>query len=239
MDAKPKEVVPARKFKVVSVVEADGRFQIQVDGKPAYTPERRVLESPQRALIDAVAAEWSGEGRALNPSAMPLTRLLATQIDRVAPQRTAIIAGLVTYIESDVLCYRAPEPPELKTRQDNVWQPVLNWLAQTFGVDLASVDGITPIRQSEAASGAMIAALEKLNDAALTALQAAASVTNSLGLSMALVHGRMNAPAVHAAAHLDELFQIEKWGDDDIPRQRREAVAADLDAIDRFLKLNT
>lgn len=238
MDPKPEKVVPLRNFKTVAIGEVGGSFQLQVDGKPAYTPERRVLESAQRPLMEAIAQEWTAQGGTLNPSAMPLTRLLATQLDRVAPQRAAIISGLANYIDADVLCYRAPEPPELKARQDQVWQSVLDWLAQNFAVQFVSIDGISPLRQSDAARGAFIAALEKLDDARLTALQASASVVNSVGLSMALVHAHLDARGIHAAAHLDELFQIEKWGDDEIARKRRDDILADLEAIERYLNLN-
>ena len=238
MDPKSKEVKPLRKFKTVAVAQTETGFQIQLDGKPTYTPERRVLESPRRVLMEAIAQEWTAQGGVMNPSAMPLTRLLATQLDRVATQRDAIIAGLVSYIDADVLCYRAPHPAGLKARQDAVWQPILEWLAQTFGISLVTVDGIAPARQSAAASAAMVAVLEKLDDAALTALQAAAAVTNSIVLSTALVHGRLDAAAAHAAAHLDELFQIEKWGEDEIARLRRDTIAADLEVISRYLKLS-
>ena len=236
MDAKSKEV--ARKLKTVSIAQVGDGFQLHVDGKPAHTPERRALESTKHPLMDAIAQEWTAQGGAINPSAMPLTRLLATQLDRVAPQRAAIIAGLASYIDADVLCYRAPEPPELKARQDEIWQSILDWLAQNFAVQLMSVDGISPLRQSDAARGAFIAALEKLDDARLTALQACASVVNSVGLSMALVHAHLNARDIHQTAHLDELFQIEKWGDDEIARKRRGDILTDLEAIERYLKLN-
>ena len=238
MDSKPKEVKPLRRIKAVAVAETESGFQIQVDGKPAHTPERRVLESPRRTLMDAIAQEWTAQGGTLNPSAMPLTRLLATQLDRVAPQRDAIIGGLASYIDADVLCYRAPNPAELRARQETVWQPILDWLAKTSGVSLVTVDSITPARQSADASAALIAALKKLDDSALTVLQAAAAVTSSIALSMALVQGHLDIATAHKAAHLDELFQIERWGEDEIARLRRETIAADLEVIGRYLKLS-
>jgi chaperone required for assembly of F1-ATPase len=228
----------ARKFKTVAVVAADGGFTIHLDGKPAHTPERRALASPYHAVMAAVAEEWTEQGVGANPAVMPLTRLLATQLDRVAPQRAAIITGLVDYIDADVLCYRAPDPPELKTRQQQAWQPILDRLAQDFAVPLVSVDGIAPVRQSDAARAALVSVLENLNDVQLTALQATASLANSIGLAIALIHGHLSAKDVHAAAHLDELFQIERWGEDDIARERRSAIGADLEAIDRYLKLS-
>ncbi len=227
-----------QKYKDVSVGETAGGFQVLIDGRPAYTPERRPLESSRRALMDAIAQEWRAQIAAINPAAMPLTRLLATQLDRVAPQRAAIVAGLVNYIDVDVLCYRAPDPPQLKALQESEWQPVLDWLEKEFAIALIAVDGITPARQSQGAAAALAAALEKLDDAKLTVLQATASLTSSIALSFALVLGRLNAREVHVASHLDELFQSEKWGEDPAAKNRRDMIAADLDAVGRYLELS-
>ncbi len=41
----------------------------------------------------------------------------------------SIIAETANYAATDLICYRAAHPPELAKRQQMVWQPLLNWLA--------------------------------------------------------------------------------------------------------------
>ena len=74
-------------------------------------------------------------------------------------------------------------------------------------------------------------------DGLLTALQASAAMTNSLALSLALAHGRLSAAEVFAAAVLDESYQMEQWGEDELAVARRRAIESDLLAIGEYLRL--
>ena len=61
---------------------------------------------------------------------MPLTRLasIAHRSRRAAPRR-AVVAEIVKYAGTDLVCYRAEHPPELIGRQHAVWQPLVDWAA--------------------------------------------------------------------------------------------------------------
>lgn len=226
-----------RVYKTVSVGTQDGAFHVLLDGKPVMTPLRTPLHARGRALAEALAAEWDAQKPDIDPEAMPLTRLVSTQIDRVTPQRQALIDELMKYADADLLCYRAAHPPELKARQDAVWQPVLDWLAGSLGVSLTCVHGLMPHSQPPESAAALRAAIAALADAPLTALQAAAAITGSLALSLAFAHGRLSAAEAFAAASLDETYQIERWGEDKLSAERRHAIAADLRAIGEYLRL--
>ncbi|MGE4063363.1 MAG: ATP12 family chaperone protein [Rhodospirillaceae bacterium] len=228
---------PRRVYKAVAVREGGGSFSVLLDGKPALTPLRAPLASKSHALAAAVAAEWDAQDPHVDPETMPLTRLLATEIDRVTPLRDAVIASLMSYVDTDALCYRAAHPADLRARQQARWQPVLDWLATAHGIALTAVDGAMPISQAPAAVARMREALAALGDARLTAFQAAAALTTSLALSLALVHGHLSAADVFGAAFLDELYQSERWGEDKEAGDRRRRMAADLAAIERYLSL--
>ncbi len=232
--AKPKT---KRVYKTVSVAAADGRFQVHLDGKAAMTPLRSPLAAKSRVLGEALAAEWDAQDPFIDPENMPLTRLVATELDRIAPQRNAIVEALLGYVDTDVLCYRAPER-ELKARQLATWQPVLDWLGAAHGVTFNTVDGVLPLTQSPAAAAKLKTAIAALDDVSLTAYQACAALTNSLALPLGLVHGRLTAAQVYAAAYLDEIFQAEKWGEDAEARDRRTRIAADIEAIGKYLALS-
>ncbi len=226
-----------RVYKAVSVDEKAGDFRVLLDTKPVMTPMRTPLSTKRRALAEAVAAEWDAQTPFIEPETMPLTRLVSTALDRVTPQRDLMIAELMKYAHGDLLCYRAAYPADLKARQEGVWQPVLDWLAGTLGVTLMTVAAIMPHSQTPAAVEALRRAIAALDDEHLTALQATAAITNSLALSLALTHGRISARDAFAAATLDETYQMERWGVDELARQRRQFIEADLLAIGEYLRL--
>lgn len=226
---------PKRVYKSVSVGEGGGAFAVLLDGRPGLTPLRTQLSTPARALAEAVAAEWDAQNPHVDPETMPLTRLLATALDRVAPQRDAVIASLLSYVDADSICYRAAHPADLRARQNEVWQPVVDWMLHQHDIALTSVEGLMPAAQPPEVALTLRRVLEAMDDTALTAFQAAAALTSSLTLALGLVCRRLSAADVFAAAFLDEMYQVEKWGEDDIARERRQRIARDIDAIERYL----
>ena len=96
-------------------VETDGGHAIALDGRRVKTPARADLLVPTPALAEAIAGEWNDSGETVDPGAMPLTGLANAAIDRIAPDMEAFAAGLASYGESDLTCYRA-EGPELLVR---------------------------------------------------------------------------------------------------------------------------
>lgn len=226
-----------RVYKIVTLGDEGGKFRVLLDGKAVRTPMRAALETPRRALAEALAAEWDAQNPHIESEKMPLTRLVSTALDRVTPERAALIDELMKYTDADLLCYRVAFPIPLKARQDTLWQPVLDWLAGHSGISMRTADGLMPLSQTPETVAALRAALEALDDETLTALQATAAIANSLALSLAHVHGRLTAAEVYAAAVLDETFQMEKWGEDDLALERRRNIDADLRAIGEYLRL--
>lgn len=211
--------------------EGGAGFAIHLDGKPVRLPTGAMLCVATRDLGEALAAEWQAAGGAaggdMSWEDVPLTRLTGTAAERIAPDPTATIAAIANYAGTDLLCYRA-EDAALAARQDEAWQPWLDWAAREFGAELRVTYGIMPVRQSAAALAALHAAVAGLSPMALSALGVLVPALGSCVLGLAVLHGRLEAAAAHRLAVLDELFQEERWGLDWEAEERREKVAADL-----------
>jgi chaperone required for assembly of F1-ATPase len=215
---------------------ADG-FGVSLDGKPVNTPAGARLSLPLPALVEAIAAEWAAQGERIVPATMPLMQLAATALDRVAPARPQTIVQLVRYGETDLLCYRAEDPPDLVGRQTAMWQPLVDWAGMRFGAPLAVTAGLMPQPQTAAALAALRRPLEAMSVLTLTGLLAATGAAGSLILGLALQARRLSPEEAWALSQLDETFQIERWGEDEEAARRRAAVRDDLLAAGRFLDL--
>ena len=113
-----------RFYKTVAVTDD---LSIALDGRPVKTPVKARLQLPTKALAQAIAAEWDAQGEKIDPATMLFTKLANTAIDRVAPDRARIVAEVLDYANSDLVCYRAGHPPPLVERQAKVWDPVVDW----------------------------------------------------------------------------------------------------------------
>jgi chaperone required for assembly of F1-ATPase len=162
---------------------------------------------------------------------------MATALDRVGPMRAQAVDELVRYGGTDLLCYRAAEPPDLVERQTAMWQPLLDWAELRFAARLAVTAGLMPQPQPADTLDALRRAVEPVEALGLTGLLAATGAAGSLILALALREGRLSADEAWALSQLDETFQIERWGEDDEATRRRARLRADLLAAGRFLAL--
>jgi chaperone required for assembly of F1-ATPase len=224
-----------RLYRQVEVASEGDGHRVLLDGRPLRTPAKRALRLPTVALAAAIAAEWRDQGETIQPATMPLTRLASTAQDRLPDLRPAAIAELSDYAGTDLLCYRAAAPLELVERQGQAWQPLLDWAASTYGARLSVTTSILPVEQPPAAVQSLQAAVEVLDDWPLVGLHAATTALGSLILGLALAGGRINAEQALAASLLDELFEIERWGEDVEISRRHAALRRDVEAAAAFL----
>ena len=218
-------------------VTVDAERGVRLDERPVRTPGRVPLLLPTDILAEAVADEWRDVADDIDPRAMPLTGLANAAIDRIAPDPAAFAAGLAAYGESDLLCYRADSPPDLVARQAALWDPPLDWARDRYDVHFEIVTGVMHRPQPEATIERLGAAIATRRPFELAPLSPIVTITGSLVLTLALAERAMEAEAVWAAANLDEDWQAEHWGEDDLAVKARETRQRDFEAAARFLSL--
>jgi len=224
-----------RTYREVGTCETPAGHNVLLDGRALLTPAKRPLALPSRALAEAIAAEWAAQEAEVKPRSMPLMRLAATALDRIAPDREMTIDEIAAFAGTDLLCYRAEEPPELVARQEEVWGPILEWLRQRYDAHLGVTRGVKPVAQSGASLARLRAVVAAEDAFHLAALQALTSGLGSLALALAVRAGAVQAEAAFAASQLDESFQNERWGVDEEAMLRREESRRDIMDTARFL----
>ena len=222
--------LPKRFYKDVAIAERDGGFAILLDGRPIRTPGRRLLLLPTQPLADRAATEWSGQHKVIDPGSMPLTRIANTAIDGVSEHQAEVADGIAAYAGNDLLCYRADAPEGLVARQTEKWDPLLAWAETTFGGRFHLAAGVMPVTQDAAVLAAVRRALDAYSPLELAALHTVTTLTGSAVLALALAAGMASAEAVWSAAHVDEDWNIEQWGEDAEAAARRRFRKAEFDA---------
>ena len=226
-----------RFWKTVDLVEAEGGFAIQLDGRPVKTPGRQGLVVPSERLGQAIAEEWQAQGDEVNPRAMPLTGLANAAIDRVAPDPEKFAAELARYAEADLFCYRAEGPQSLIARQGETWDPLLAWARRRFDVDFTTTSGIIHSPQPEATVKRLTAALAALDPFRLAGMSPLVTIGGSLVAALALAEEAFPADDLWVAVSLDERWQLEKWGSDAEAEAALALRRADFMAAARFIAL--
>ncbi len=197
------------------VVEADGGFGVQLDGRALQTPARQALVVPTRALAERIAAEWNAQEGTILPDTMPATRAANAALDKVRGQFDEVAQIIAAYGETDLLCYRADAPAELRAVQDDAWDPLLAWARDRFGVELRVVTGVMPQPQPPEALAAMGAQIALFSPFELTSLHDLVAMTGSLVIGLAATEQQDSPEALWNLSRIDENWQISQWGEDD------------------------
>ena len=226
-----------RFYKTAGIRLDAAAFAIVLDERPVRTPGGAQLVLPTQALAQAIVAEWAGQGDTIAPDTMPLTKLANTAIDRVRSDRSHALAQIEQDARHDLVCYRSADPLELVRREAQAWDPPLAWARERHALDLKVTHGIASIAQPDAGFEALRNELIALDEFVLTGLAAAVPILKSAVLALALYDGLMDPAAAHAAAHVEETFQAEKWGRDAEAEARLNAMLGELETADRFLRL--
>jgi chaperone required for assembly of F1-ATPase len=79
--------------------------------------------------------------------------------------------------------------------------------------------------------------LKSLSDFELSAFYSIMTLTGSALIAMMLARQAITPEAAWAAAHVDEDYQIEHWGQDDEARDRRIGRHAEFIVCCRFMEL--
>ena len=228
---------PQRKrfYANAGVTDAPGGFAITLDERPIHTPSGRPVVVPTREIADAIAAEWNAQQEIIDPLTMPLTRFANSVVDAVVDRVEAVIDDVAKYLGSDLLFYRASHPEALVAREAAHWDPVVFWAADTLGAHFILAEWIVHVRQPDSAISAARAALPA-DPWSIAALHVVTTLTGSALLALALLRGLLDQDQVWAAAHVDEDWNIEKWGVDEEVTARRAARLIDFKAAADILK---
>jgi chaperone required for assembly of F1-ATPase len=225
-----------RFWKQASVVALPGGFGVELDGRAVKTPGKLGFVVPTEAMALASAAEWDAQTGVIQPQTMPITRYANSAIEKVTPQFGAVAELIAAYGASDLLCYRAAEPPDLVERQQAGWAPLLDWAAADLSAPLTVTVGVMPVGQPEASLTRLHAAVSAMTPFQISALHDLVAITGSLILGLAVARGRLSADQAFDLSRIDEHWQAEIWGRDEDAAEMEAAKRADLGTAERFFR---
>jgi chaperone required for assembly of F1-ATPase len=200
---------------------------VHLDDRPVRTPKKAPLILPTQRLAEAVAAEWLVQGERVDPTSMPFTRTANSAVDTVAVHYDSVARMVADYGASDLLCYRAEGPAELVDMQARGWDPMLDWAADVFGARLRTATGIIHVAQSPESLVVLERLVREQTPFQLAAFHDLVSISGSLILALAVVHGSTTADDAWRLSRIDEDWQISQWGEDeeaaDVAQRKRAA----------------
>lgn len=212
-------IVGKRFYKQVTTRAADdgNGWSVMLDYRTLKTPSKRPLKCTTLALATAIAAEWEYQlSDGIRPFTMPLMKLACTALERVPLTRPKIIDNLLERFHQDLVFCRAPDDNVLTSGvhelQVKKIDPMLGWVESEFGFKPVVYSSFFGGKQEDGLVNAVKTVLKETNDCELAAIDALASASHSLIISIAIFRGRLQIEEAIELIRLEEDMQVEKWG---------------------------
>ena len=219
------------------VVYLNGQFAVTLDDSALITPEKNKLILPTKRLAVEIAKEWDKQGKEIDTLLMPNTRMACTAIDRISADKELIVAKLVEYASTDLVCYRASSPKSLRSRQEELWQPILHWVEKFFAAPLTVTEGVMPVAQPPNSLTRLKNVLLKYNAFELVGVVNLTQASGSLVLALGMLECEIGPEFCIKACQIDDQYQIDSWGEESELMERLDHQARDIRASARFLSL--
>ena len=223
-----------RFYKDVEAAPREGGWAILLDGRPARTPGGAPLRLPTEPLARLLAEEWAAQGEHILFSTMPATRLAFTAIDQAPAAHAGLADEVARFAGSDLLCYLAEAPDELRERELAGWSPLLDWAEAELGLRFERTAGIVHRAQPPETLERVRSLAAELDGFSLTALAYATPLFGSAVLALAVQRARLSGAQAFALSRIDDAYQEENWGLDYEAAARTAALLTEAEALDRW-----
>ena len=224
-------------YKEVLLRDTGDGFLIFLDEHLLKTPGKQPFVLPNAEIAAAIAEEWRSDSDEISPSEMVLTKLASSAVDSVAKHREITIDEISRFAETDLVCYRSAEPPELFDQQDREWGVLLQWMSRELDISLNSTDSILPLAQNQGDLDKVRRVVASFDDYSLAGLHMLTYACGSVVLGLAVAFEEVNEIRAWELSLLEESCQIDDWGEDPEATKRREGLRLDIAAAARFLAL--
>ena len=218
-----------RAWESVTIQNSGSSFVIFLDKKLLLSPKGNEILLPTKKLANRICEEWHQQKKIVEPLKMPFTRLVNSAIDKVAENFESIIKDLVSYGDTDLVCYRTNSPQDLVLRQKKYWDPILDWSKTELKINLKTVRGIRYQAQDKEELEKISQEIITLDPLSLTAFYELVTISGSILIALAVIHKHITAEEGLDISFLDEDWQREKWGQDE------ESIKNKANKLDEFL----
>jgi len=201
----------------VGIEQRQNGIAITLDKRALKTPSGNTLLLPANKSLVAslVAAEWDHQETLLKPHALPMTSIASRALDSLGDETTSkeVQEALLTYLDTDTVCFYQDYPPQLERLQAEHWDPLLDWVKRTFEVEITKNGSVLSHKQPEATRETFAKVIAKFDRWELAALERATYATKSFLISLALVKKHLTVEQAALAATVEVSSQIERWGE--------------------------
>ena len=141
-------------------------------------------------------------------------RLLFFSYDLDKKSRTDLVNKILSFLSTDLVCYRAEKNSELEIIQKKLWDPLIYFVENKYKFIFKITYGIIPIQQDSGNKKKLLKILKRLNRHDLTSFYYITNFSNSNIITLNFLANNINFKEAWKLLSLEEAFSLKKWGQD-------------------------
>ena len=141
-------------------------------------------------------------------------RLLFFSYDLDKKSRADLVDKILSFLSTDLVCYRAEKNSELEIIQKKLWDPLIYFVENKYKFIFKITYGIIPIQQDSGNKKKLLKILKNLNSHDLISFYYITNFTNSNIITLNFLANNINFKEAWKLLSLEEAFSLKKWGQD-------------------------
>jgi chaperone required for assembly of F1-ATPase len=141
-------------------------------------------------------------------------RILFFSYDLDKNSKANLVDKILSYLSTDLVCYRAEKNSELETIQKKLWDPLIIFVENKYKLIFKTTNGIIPIQQESGNKKKLLKILKTLNNHDLTSFYYITNFSNSNIITLNFLANNINFKKAWKLLSLEEVFSLKKWGQD-------------------------
>lgn len=155
-------------------------------------------------------------------------------------EREKLESSALKYLDTDLLCYRAPAEQALHAIQNENWNAWRQWFEEKFSCELKTTMDLVALHQDKDLHDKLKNYVQGLSSEQLRALQTAVVVGGSLVLAVAFIEKEISAEELFYNVTLEEsykgqIYNEELYGQDPDQERKFNSMKEDLKSASKLL----
>ena len=134
-----------------------------------------------------------------------------------------------------VIADSSKDDEELYNYIEDLWEPFLEWINLEFNCNLIVNYELFPVEQNKNEISKCISLVKHFDHFKFSGFSHIVNLTSSFILGLAFLYRKINMHGLYEIALAEELFQIKKWGSDEISEARRKNIKKEISEACEFL----
>ena len=223
-----------KKWEKVTLEKTKYTGKIYLDDKELKSPEGRSLNLPY-IISEKVFIEWKEIKDKIYPDKMPFYAYSVTAVDKILNKENKILQNLESILSMDLILFRSKDDEELYNYIEELWEPFLEWMNLEFNCKLLVNYDLFPVEQNKNEISKCISLVKHFDHFNFSGFSHIVNLTSSFILGLAFLYKKINMHELYEIALAEELFQIKKWGSDEISEIRRKNIKKEISEACEFL----